>query len=59
MGRIRSKHSMGSYTALAMAMGYNVVSNKVSSRETYYTVLDRSALTTSSKDYYSQSRGMK
>lgn len=59
MGRLRSKHSMGSYTALAMAMGYNVVSNKVTTRETYYTVLDRSALTTSAKDYYPQRRGMK
>ncbi len=59
-GRYRSfAHGAGSFTALAMAMGYNVVSNKVSSRETYYTVLDRRAVTTSSKDYYSQSRGMK
>jgi len=48
-----------SYTALAMAMGYNVVSNKVTSTEKYYTVLDRSALTTSKKDYYSSRRGMK
>ena len=59
MGRLRSKHSMGSYTALTMAMGYNVVKNKHTSNETYYTVLDRSALTTSTKNYYTQSRGMK
>ena len=59
-GRYVSRtHGAGSYTALAMAMGYNVVSNKVSSRETYYTVLDRRAVTTSSKDYYSQRRGMR
>ncbi len=58
-GRTRAKHSRGSYTALAMAMGYNVVSNKVGSRETYYTVLDRGAVTTSDKNYYSQRRGMK
>lgn len=58
-GRIRASHGPGSYTALAMAMGYNVVSNKVSTRETYYTVLDRSALTTSAKNYFPQRRGMK
>ena len=58
-GRTRSTYSMGAYTALAMAMGYNVVSNKVSTRETYYTVLDRSALTTSAKNYFPQHRGMK
>ena len=50
---------MGSYTAMAMAMGYNVVRNKVRSTETYYTVLDRSVVTTSSKDYYSASKGMR
>ena len=58
-GRLNATHGSGSYTALAMAMGYNVVSNKLHSAETYYTVLDRSALTTSSKDYYPQSRGMR
>ena len=59
LGRIRSKHSMGSYTAMAMAMGYNVVKTKVRSNESYYTVLDRSVVTTSSKDYYSASKGMR
>ena len=58
-GRIRAKHSMGSYTAMAMAMGYNVVRNKVRSSECYYTILDRSVVTTSSKDYFTSSRGMK
>lgn len=53
------KYSSVSYTSLAMAMGYNVVSNKCRGNEKYYTVLDRSALTTSKKDYYFQSRGMK
>ena len=49
----------GSLTSMAMAMGYNVVKNNTYGREHYYTVLDRSALTTSTKDYYPQTRGMK
>ena len=53
------KHRNVSYTSLAMAMGYNVVSNRRFGNEKYYTVLDRSALTTSKKDYFFQSRGMK
>ena len=53
------KYRSVSYTSLAMAMGYNVVSNRHTGNEKYYTVLDRSALTTSKKDYYFQSRGMK
>ena len=51
-------HGCG-YTSMAMAMGYNVVSNEVSPRETYFTVFDRSALTTSTKDYYGQAKGMR
>ena len=49
----------GARTAMAMAMGYNVVKNNAYGREHYYTILDRSALTTSTKDYYPQSKGMK
>ena len=49
----------GALTAMAVAMGYNVVKNTASGREHYYTILDRSALTTSTKDYYPQSKGMK
>ena len=49
----------GARTAMAMAMGYNVVKNNASGREHYYTILDRSALTTSTKDYYPQTKGMK
>lgn len=52
-------HRDGSYTVLAMAMGYNVVSSQVGGGERYYTILDRSVLTTSRKDYYMQSDGMK
>ena len=58
-GNLTTKYRKGSYTALAMAMGYNVVRNRVSGGEHYYTVLDRSAVTTSTKDYFSSSRGMK
>ena len=53
------KHQEGAYTAMAMAMGYNVVSSKVGAKEMYYTILDRSVLTTSTKDYYPSTRGMK
>ena len=54
--------SNGALTSMAMAMGYNVVRNEFSgsrAREHYYTILDRSALTTSTKDYYPQTKGMK
>ena len=54
-----ASHQEGAYTAMAMAMGYNVVSSKVGIKETYYTILDRSVLTTSTKDYYPRTRGMK
>ena len=56
------KASAGALTAMAMAMGYNVVRNEFSgsrAREHYYTILDRTALTTSTKDYYPQKKGMK
>ena len=58
-GIVQKKHGMGSYTALAMAMGYNVVGSKVGGGETYYTVLNRAALTTSTKDYWNSPNGMK
>ena len=48
----------GSQTAMAMAMGYNAVKNYVG-RENYYTIFDRSILTTSTKDYYPQRKSMK
>ena len=54
-----AKHQEGAYTAMAMAMGYNVVRCKCGWNENYYTILDRSVLTTSTKDYYPHSRGMK
>ena len=57
-GIIKRKHGMGSYTALAMAMGYNVVINKLGGGEKYYTILNRGVLTTSTKDYWN-SKGMK
>ena len=56
-GTVRA--SAGARTAMAMAMGYNVVKNNASGREHYYTILDRSALTTSTKDYYPQRKGMR
>lgn len=51
--------SSGAHTAMAMAMGYNAVKNQVGGREHYYTIFDRSILTTSSKDYYPQSKNLK
>ena len=56
-GRVRG--SSGAQTAMAMAMGYNAVKNQVGGREHYYTIFDRSILTTSSKDYYPQSKSLK
>ncbi|MBR2215967.1 MAG: hypothetical protein IJ849_09445 [Selenomonadaceae bacterium] len=47
------------YTSLAMAMGYNVVQNNLSKRLNYYTVMDRSVVSVSDKNYYPQSRGLR
>ena len=58
-GIIQKKHGMGSYTAMAMAMGYNVVVSKVGGGENYYTILNRGVLTTSTKDYWNSVNGMK
>ncbi|MBR1553151.1 MAG: hypothetical protein IJ631_03960 [Schwartzia sp.] len=58
-GVVQKKYGMGSYTALAMAMGYNVVSSRVGGGEKYYTVLNRGVLTTSTKDYWNSHTGMK
>lgn len=41
-----------SISAVAMAMGYNVVYRDVGGGEKYYTVIDRSALKTSHKNYF-------
>lgn len=49
-GRVQGAST--SKTAMAMAMGYNAVSNNVGAREKYYTIFDRSILTTSTKNYY-------
>ena len=57
-GLSKRKYDMGSYTALAMAMGYNVVVNNIGGGEKYYTVLNRGALTTSTKNYWN-SKGMR
>ncbi len=57
-GIVMKKYGMGSYTALAMAMGYNVVGSEVIGGETYYTVLNRAVLTTSTKNYWNSHSGM-
>lgn len=56
-GRVRC--NAGALTSMAMSMGFNVVKNDAYGREHYYTILDRSALTTSTKNYYPARRGMK
>lgn len=51
LGFAKSHSTHDSYSQFALIRGYNVISSDQYSNETYYTVLDRSALTMTNKRY--------
>lgn len=51
LGFARSKSYHDSMSQFALTQGYNVISSQQSSREVYYTVLDRSVLTMTRNHY--------
>ena len=51
LGFAKSHSTHDSYSQFALIRGYNVISSDQYSNETYYTVLDRSALTMTRKRY--------
>lgn len=51
LGFARSKSSNDSMSQFALIQGYNVISSPQGGGETYYTVIDRSALTMTKKRY--------